>query len=89
MISATVLVTSRCTVGTYPFAVSMVERGDYSVHADADEVVAWLASAPRAPDTCFVVRGNPEASSVLAEHIADDLGWCAVVPRLGEKVRLD
>ena len=42
-----------------PVRCDVVELSDYSVHADADEVVAWLASAPRAPDTCFVVTASP------------------------------
>ena len=72
-----------------PVRCDVVQLADYSVHADAEELMRWLANAPKQPDTCFVVHGELNASSVLAERIADDLGWCAVVPRHGEKVRLD
>lgn len=67
----------------------VVSLSDYSVHADADELVSWLTSGARTPETYFVVHGEPTASASLAARITRDLGWCAVVPRLGEKVRLD
>jgi metallo-beta-lactamase family protein len=35
------------------------------------------------------VHGEPTSSEALATRIRDELGWCAVVPRLGERVRLD
>ena len=64
-----------------------------SVHADADDLVSWLAgpagAQPRAPMACYVVHGQPAASSALAHRLRDDLGWLAVVPGDGELVRLD
>jgi metallo-beta-lactamase family protein len=36
----------------------------------------------------YVVHGESHASAALAQRIGDELGWCAVVPRLGERVRL-
>ncbi len=59
----------------------------FSCHADADEVLAWLRTAPRTPDTCFVVHGEPAASAALAHRIVHDLHWCAVAPRQDERVR--
>lgn len=41
-----------------PVHCDVVELSDYSVHADADELVAWFARAPKEPDTCFVVHGG-------------------------------
>ena len=41
----------------------------------------------RAPDTVFVVHGEPEASAALAERLADD-DVNAVVPTQFEVVRL-
>lgn len=72
-----------------PVRAEIVDDADFSVHADADELVAWLASAPSEPDVVYVVHGEPASSAALAARIADDLGWFAVVPRLGERVRLD
>jgi metallo-beta-lactamase family protein len=59
---------------------------EFSVHADADDLVAWLAAAPAAPRACYVTHGEPAASQALAERIRSQLGWCAVVPRQGEQV---
>lgn len=58
----------------------------YSVHADTGELLAWLGQAPQAPDACYVVHGEPEASAALSQRITGELGWCAVAPRQGEKV---
>jgi metallo-beta-lactamase family protein len=71
-----------------PVRAEIVDVPTFSVHADADELLAWLKSAP-APETVYVVHGEPDSSAALARRIDDELGWCAVVPRLGEHVRLD
>ena len=36
----------------------------------------------------YVVHGEPRASDALAARIRAELGWTAVVPRVGERVRL-
>jgi metallo-beta-lactamase family protein len=61
----------------------------FSAHADSDELVAWLSSMPREPRTVFVVHGEEHSSHALAHRIEEELGWSAVVPRYGERVRLD
>ncbi|MCU0266107.1 MAG: MBL fold metallo-hydrolase [Actinomycetia bacterium] len=66
----------------------VVECQEFSVHADADETLEWLRSAPREPDAAFVVHGEEAASAALAERIRTELGWVAVVPRMGERIRL-
>ena len=58
-------------------------------HADGDEIVAWLGRAPAPPHTVYVVHGEPRSAAALAERIREELGWSAVVPRYGERVRLD
>ena len=63
-----------------------------SVHADADDLVRWLAGAPgevAPPAACYVVHGEEESSAVLADRLQHELGWLAVVPHQGEIVRLD
>lgn len=62
---------------------------DFSVHADADELVAWLAELPVQPETVHVVHGEPEASRALAGRIRDELDCAVNVPRLLERVLLD
>jgi len=72
-----------------PVRAEVVDDPDFSVHADVDELLAWLAAAPSEPEVVYVVHGEPRSSDALAARIRDEFGWCAVVPRLGERVRLD
>lgn len=72
-----------------PVHAEIVVDDTFSAHADAEEILAWLAKAPRAPRTVFVVHGEPGPAAHLADRIGDELGWTAVVPHFGERVRLD
>jgi metallo-beta-lactamase family protein len=72
-----------------PVRAEIVALTDFSVHADADEVLAWLERIPEPPGTVYVVHGEPRASGTLADRIRGELGWCAVVPQYGERVLLD
>ena len=70
-----------------PVRAEVVQVADFSVHADADELVGWLRPEP--PQVVYVVHGEPPASAELARRISDELAWCAVVPRHGERVLVD
>jgi metallo-beta-lactamase family protein len=61
----------------------------FSVHADEQETLDWLATATRPPGVVHVVHGEPDASEAMHDAIARKLGWTAVVPSHGERVRLD
>jgi metallo-beta-lactamase family protein len=71
-----------------PVRAEVVMDDEFSVHADADDVLAWLRRLPEPPSTVYVVHGERDASRALAERVRDELDWCAVVPELGEVVRL-
>lgn len=72
-----------------PVAAEVVTVQDFSVHADADEMLGWMAGARPAPRTVYVVHGEPRSADTLRRRIQDELHWSAVVPHLGERVRLD
>jgi metallo-beta-lactamase family protein len=72
-----------------PVRADVVQVPDFSVHADADELVAWVASAEKPPHTAYVVHGEPTAGAALARRLEAELGLCAIVPREGERVLLD
>ena len=72
-----------------PVHAEVVQVTDFSVHADGDEIVAWLGRLPAPPQTAYVVHGEPRSAAALAERIRDELHWCAVVARYAERVRLD
>jgi metallo-beta-lactamase family protein len=72
-----------------PVHAEVVQIPDFSVHADGSEIIQWLGRMPSAPRTAYVVHGEPAASASLAARIRQELGWSAVVPTYGERVRLD
>ena len=72
-----------------PVHADVVQIPDFSVHADGQEIVRWLSRMPSKPRTAYVVHGEPASSAALADRIRHELGWNAVVPWFGERVRLD
>ena len=72
-----------------PVRAEVVQVPDFSVHADADELVAWVASAEKPPHTVYVVHGEAHAGAALARRLEAELGLCAIVPSEGERVLLD
>ncbi len=69
-----------------PVRADVVALDQFSVHADADEVVGWLRQLPQEPSSCYVVHGEPRASEALCNRLVDELGWNVVVPKPGERV---
>jgi metallo-beta-lactamase family protein len=61
---------------------------ELSAHADADELIDWLGSAKAAPETTYVVHGEPDAAAALVGRIGAGLGRLAVAPHHLERVRL-
>jgi metallo-beta-lactamase family protein len=72
-----------------PVRAEVVVDDGFSVHADAGELVAWLRLLPTAPETVYVVHGEPRAARQLAAKVRTETGWCVAVPELGERVRVD
>jgi metallo-beta-lactamase family protein len=71
-----------------PVRAEVAGLDDLSAHADSDGLTRWVGRVPGPPPVCYVVHGEPVASTALAKRITHDLRWCAVVPRLGEQVLL-
>lgn len=59
-----------------------------SAHADADELIEWMTSAPRAPGAVYVTHGEPSAADTLRARITHELGWPARVPEHLESVAI-
>ena len=72
-----------------PVRAEVVDLPSFSVHADADELLAWLGTAIAPPEAAYVVHGEPAASAALADTAGERLGWNVVVPSYGELVRID
>lgn len=69
-----------------PVRARIVNLPGFSVHADADDTIAWLSTATRPPEVTYVVHGEPDSAATLCDRIRDELGWQAVVPRQDERV---
>jgi metallo-beta-lactamase family protein len=53
--------------------------GGLSAHADQAGLLDWLRGFESAPQSVFVVHGEPEASAVLAQAIREELDWKNVI----------
>jgi len=71
-----------------PIRASVHQLESASAHADADEVLAWMKSAPRAPEQVYVTHGEPDAADALRRRIEHELGWTATVPEFRDVVPL-
>jgi metallo-beta-lactamase family protein len=71
-----------------PVRAEVVDLPSFSVHADHDELLGWLGTAPHEPSAVYVVHGEPEGSSAIADAVIEDLGWTAVAPEYRERVTL-
>jgi len=61
---------------------------EFSVHADANELIAWLATSSEAPDQVFVVHGESGVAESFSDLVVKKLGWKSHAPRDGETVTL-
>lgn len=71
----------------YPVRAEVAKLDAFSAHADSDELLAW-ATAASAPQTTYLVHGEPEGAGALADRFHEDRNWPAVVARDGERVLL-
>jgi metallo-beta-lactamase family protein len=65
--------------------ISKVES--FSVHADADELIAWLGKAQK-PGKIFVIHGEQGAQEAMANRISDQLNWNAIVPKPSQVISI-
>lgn len=59
-----------------------------SAHADANEMIEWLKSAPGKPRKTFIIHGEPDAADTMRRRIGEELGWSCAVPEYREEVEL-
>jgi len=71
-----------------PIRAEVIALQSMSGHADADQIIDWMRSAPTPPSQVFVTHGEPEAADRMRFRIADELKWNARVPHDGEEVAL-
>jgi metallo-beta-lactamase family protein len=71
-----------------PVKAEIVSDGEFSVHADASDLIDWLRDLSPQPETVFVTHGEEGSSDAFAAKIRDELHLTVVVPRYKEKVAL-
>lgn len=59
-----------------------------SGHADANELLKWLAPLGGKKRRAFVIHGEPQSADVFAARLRDEMGWDAAAPALDETVEL-
>ena len=71
-----------------PRRAEVLQDREFSGHADASELVSWLAALDPKPETIFLTHGEPAAAEALETRVEDELGIMTVVATMGEKVLL-
>ncbi len=71
-----------------PVAAEIYQDEEFSVHADASDIIDWLRDLDPRPRTVFCVHGEEDATAALAAKIKAELGIAAVIPRRREVVTL-
>lgn len=68
--------------GYVPVNAEVVQIEEFSVHADAHELIQWLKGA-QAKET-FVVHGEAASAQEFAHRLHTDLGWKTTIPTQDE-----
>jgi metallo-beta-lactamase family protein len=71
-----------------PVRAPVMDIDALSAHADQQELLAWLGTAPSVPRQTFVTHGEAVAADTLRLHIKDRLGWPVMAPEPMETVTL-
>lgn len=71
-----------------PVRAEVVTIPAFSVHADRDELEAWVAGAQPLPHSVHLVHGEPTAAEALKERLAER-GFATRVADDGDQVLLD
>jgi metallo-beta-lactamase family protein len=71
-----------------PVNAEVVQINSMSAHADARELIAWIASSPKSPKKVFLTHGEPQACDALRQRIERELQWSVTVPEYRDSVTL-
>jgi len=69
-----------------PIRAQVAALEQFSDHADTPELLSWLRTFPRPPETTYLVHGEPQASAQLRDAMQKELGWNVEVAEYMEKV---
>ena len=63
-----------------PVHAQIVKIESFSVHADSDELIAWLRQISK-PKSAFVVHGEADSQLAMRNRLINELGWKAIIPK--------
>ena len=69
-----------------PVHAEVARLDSLSAHADADELLRWLATTDRSPRGVSIVHAEPTAADTLRRRLRDELSWPASVARYADTV---
>ncbi|WP_347349595.1 DUF1737 domain-containing protein [Nigerium sp.] len=72
-----------------PVNAEVLQDTEFSVHADASDLIDWLRELSPRPETIFCVHGEKDSAAALARRIKAELGLDAVIPGFGEVVLVE
>lgn len=64
----------------------VIQMDGLSAHADANELIQWMQTAPTPPAMTYITHGEADASDALRLRIKRELGWKARVPEYLESI---
>jgi metallo-beta-lactamase family protein len=78
----------RLHKGDVPVLAEVAELRGLSGHADARELLRWMASVETPPQRVFLTHGEEDAALALGARIAKERGFATHVPGHGESAEL-
>ncbi len=60
-----------------------------SAHADRDELIRWVKTAPKLPRAVYLTHGEDDARTAMKALVERELGIAAVMPAMGEEHDLE
>lgn len=71
-----------------PVKATIEQIQSFSVHADANELIAWMKTASVSPKRVFVVHGEAGVAESFAERVHAEINVPSKAPSLGERIVL-
>lgn len=69
-----------------PIKAQITQIDSMSAHADADQLLAWVRSAPTPPRMTYLVHGEDQAANRMRFRIEHELGWPVRVAEHNEEI---
>lgn len=71
-----------------PIRAQVATLEEFSDHADTEELLRWLGTFRKKPQSTYLVHGEADAAARLQQAISSQLGWNVRVAQAMEKVSL-